>query len=213
MCYEWEKSFEDTFKLKNEDTNELKIIIGQEPYKCELNGIKFKVSSSICPYNYLGYSVSFLVTDWIKIQDSLEMVFNLLFKNTVNSIKVLSYLRENKDKITAEQFANYLYRKYSIVLTNNSIDNDSDNIENIKKLIERLDKPTYLLIVGNSASESFDKMDKSKMNIKGYAKFIHPSGQVLGNPCCRERYFNNWYNLKDSSDEQQDVINKFILME
>lgn len=213
MCYEWEKSFEDTFKLKNEDTNELKVIIGQEPYKCELNGIKFKVSSSIYPYNYLGDSVSFLVTDWIKIQDSLEMVFNLLFKNTANSIKVLSYLRENKDKITAEQFANYFYRKYSIVLTNNSIDNDSDNIENIKELIERLDKPTYLLIVGNPASESFDKMDKSKMNIKGYAKFIHPSGQVLGNPYCRERYFNNWYNLKDSSDEQQDVINKFILME
>ena len=78
MYYDWENKFEEIFELKDSDTSELKVIIGQQPYKIKLNDVKFEVSHFIYPYNKLGNSVAFLVTNWIKIQDSLEMIFNLL---------------------------------------------------------------------------------------------------------------------------------------
>lgn len=126
------KKFEEEFKnlLKNKSQNELKIIIGQEPYKQSLNNIEFKVTNESCPYDKLGKEVAFLVKDWIKIQDSLEMIFNLLFNGSINSLKVLAYLRENS--IKAHEFADYLYRKYRIILTNINISNNINNYNNIQ---------------------------------------------------------------------------------
>ena len=60
---------------------EIKVIIGEQPYKQSLNGISFAVdgTKSIVPIYKTTGNISFLVSDWIKVQDSLEMIFNLLF--------------------------------------------------------------------------------------------------------------------------------------
>ena len=208
MYYDWENKFEEIFELKDSDTSELKVIIGQQPYKIKLNDVKFEVSHFIYPYNKLGNSVAFLVTNWIKIQDSLEMIFNLLFKNNINGLKVLCFLRENN--VDAQQFAQYLYRKYSIILTNSKLSNDIDNMKNIKELVEEINKPTYFLLVGNIARKDYTRVMKVE-KIQGVAYFIHPSGMVLNNRCNSNKYYKNWYSLKGNNVQEQDVINKFIL--
>ena len=208
MYYDWENKFEEIFELKDSDTSELKVIIGQQPYKIKLNDVKFEVSHFIYPYNKLGNSVAFLVTNWIKIQDSLEMIFNLLFKNNINGLKVLCFLRENN--VDAQQFAQYLYRKYSIILTNSKLSNDIDNMKNIKELVEEINKPTYFLLVGNLARKDYMRVMKDEP-IQGVAYFIHPSGMVLNNRCNSNKYYKNWYSLEGDNDQEQDVINKFIL--
>lgn len=208
MYYDWENKFEEIFELKDSDTSELKVIIGKQPYKIKLNDVKFEVSHFIYPYNKLGNSVAFLVTNWIKIQDSLEMIFNLLFKNNINGLKVLCFLRENN--VDAQQFAQYLYRKYSIILTNSKLSNDIDNMKNIKELVEEINKPTYFLLVGNIARKDYTRVMKDK-KIQGVAYFIHPSGMVLNNRCNSNKYYKNWYSLKGNNVQEQDVINKFIL--
>lgn len=212
MYYSWEKSFKKEFQdlLKPKSTEELKIIIGQEPYKQQLNGINFKVSSSKKPYYSLENTVAFFVTDWIKIQDSLEMVFNLLFNrkgNKSNGINVLSYLRENN--IPSDEFADYLYKKYSIILTNITNNYDNDNINNIKGLINKIKKPTYLLLVGNKAQQQIGNIRNN--HNKGYVEFIHPSGNNLNRSNTQEDYFKNWYDLKDKSGSKQNIVNKFII--
>lgn len=204
LCSEWEKAFENTFnlRLRPKNTEELKIIIGQEPYKQQLNGKKFSVESNIKPYDTLGNIVAFFVTDWIKIQDSLEMICNLLFNGTINSIKVLSYLRENK--IPANKFADYLYKNYSIVLTN-----ISNNEKNIEDLVDISKKRTYLLLIGDEAKKRLKNIKSSY--IKDYVEFIHPSGSNLNKSNTQKRYFENWYNLKESSGKKQNIVDKFIL--
>lgn len=209
MYYNWEKDFEEILKLKNSDSNELKVIIGQQPYKIKLKDVNFEVSSFIYPYNKLGNSVAFLVTNWIKIQDSLEMVFNLLFKNNINGLKALCFLRENN--VDAQQFAQYLYRKYSIILTNSRLSNDLDNMKNIKKLVKEIDKPTYFLLVGDIARKDYMRVMKDE-KIQGVAHLIHPSGMVLNNGRNSNKYYKNWYSLEGDNDQEQDVINKFILI-
>lgn len=208
MYYDWENKFEEIFELKDSDTSELKVIIGKQPYKIKLNDVKFEVSHFIYPYNKLGNSVAFLVTNWIKIQDSLEMIFNLLFKNNINGLKVLCFLRENN--VDAQQFAQHLYRKYSIILTNSKLSNDIDNMKNIKELVEEINKPTYFLLVGNIARKDYTRVMKDE-KIQGVAYFIHPSGMVLNNRCNSNKYYKNWYSLKGNNVQEQDVINKFIL--
>ena len=47
MYYDWENKFEEIFELKDSDTSELKVIIGQQPYKIKLNDVKFEVSHFI----------------------------------------------------------------------------------------------------------------------------------------------------------------------
>ena len=93
MNYLWVNNFENEFcgLLKDGNTKELKIIIGQEPYKQGLKGKDFKVNTSKYPYCRIGNNVAFFVRDWIKIQDSLEMIFNLIFNvrsNRDNTTKV-----------------------------------------------------------------------------------------------------------------------------
>lgn len=215
MCYSWEKEFEiefgDLFKQNNKEDNnkeDLKIIIGQSPYKQKINGKEFKVSSCKNPYCELGETVAFFVTDWIKIQDSLEMIFNLLFNGSINSLKVLSYLRENK--IPADEFADYLYINHNLVLTNITINNKDCNIKRIESFIkDNNNKNIYLLLVGKKATKILNgQVDKY---IKDFVEFIHPSGQNLNKPKCQQIYFNNWYSFKINNNSKNFIIKKFIL--
>jgi hypothetical protein len=80
---DWIKKFENEFGLNSKNKKKdkiLKIIIGESSYKQELNGTEFKVNSKKPPFKDFE-CISFLVNDWIKVQDSLEMMFNLLFKS------------------------------------------------------------------------------------------------------------------------------------
>jgi len=77
--------------------------------------------------------VAFLVTDWIKIQDSLEMIFNLLTGDSVRSLKVLSYLR--KEQIPAHEFACYLYENYNLILINRFNNNNNSQYSNLMTFI------------------------------------------------------------------------------
>lgn len=48
--------------------------------------------------------------------------------------------------------------------------------------------------------------------IQGVAHLIHPSGIVLNNGRNSSKYYKNWYSLEGDNDQEQDVINKFILI-
>lgn len=195
--YTWIESFEKEFEsyLKEKTKEQLNIILGQEPYKLSLNGTPFKVENTKYPYRKLGGYVAFLVTDWIKIQDSLEMICNLLFNGSVNSLKVLAYLRENK--IKANEFSDYLFCNYGIILTNITNSTYGDNVSNIKDIILGLDRSTNLLSVGSESIEKYNEIKsdiiRNGINIDIY-KCIHPSGNNLING--RDKtYYKNWYNL------------------
>lgn len=215
MCYLWVYDFEKKFGkfFKQSDIKELKIIIGKGPYKQGLNGKDFKVNSSKYPYCKIGNNVAFFVNDWIKIQDSLEMIFNLIFNvrsNRANSIKILSYLREKK--IPSDEFADYIYKKYSLLLTNITCKYENDNINNITGLINSIKKPTYLLLVGSDARDKVNKINSEY--IKDYIDFIHPSGNNLSNSKDIDKlkkYYKNWYRLRDNTGKKQNIIDKFIL--
>lgn len=210
--YTWIESFEKEFEsyLKEKTKEQLNIILGQEPYKLSLNGTPFKVKNTKYPYRKLGGYVAFLVTDWIKIQDSLEMICNLLFNGTVNSLKVLAYLRENK--IGADGFSNYLFCNYGIILTNirNLTDDDKTDDDktgdlqkdNIKNLILELGRSTNLLSVGSKSIEKCNEIKSdigNKISIDIY-ECIHPSGNNLINGRDKE-YYENWYNLISSNNK------------
>lgn len=228
MCeypYTWIKNFE-SFLLKplneevkeenlklNKNKNELKIILGQEPYKQKFGGISLKVDSKLSPYKELNKTIAFFTTKWIKIQDSLEMIFNLLFNGSVNGTKALAYLRENE--IDVEEFADYLYKDFNIILIN-----ENKNRVNIKNFIKTESKDIYLLLVGYESQDFYKVLSKSKKKfekevagkIKGVINFIHPSGYNLNNKNSSNKLYKNWYELKSNVALENQYIDKFKLL-
>lgn len=202
--YEWVKCFEQSFKsyLKEKNQTYLNIIVGKSPYEQGLNNIDFKVTNLNYPYSKLGKYVAFFVNDWIKIQDSLEMICNLIFNGSVNSLKALYYLREKN--IKSNQFANYLFYNYGIILTN--ISNQAccktyDNADNIRNIINDLNRKTNLLIAGDDAEYGYNRIIKNYINNsinKHIYRCIHPSGVNLNN--CSSDYYKNWYTLIDRNN-------------
>lgn len=201
MCYPWKSEFEGEFKslLKPKDNSKLRIIIGEKPYKQKLNNIGFKVVSNNSPYNQLGNYVGFFVSDWIKVQDSLEMIFNLLFNGNKNSIRVLSFLRNNN--IKADEFADYINKNYSIILTNITNKNKYDNYSNINKFIKSQGKQVCYCLVGKNAQYKF-----KNVALMNKVEFIHPSGVNLNTQ--NGVYYSDWYTLKN---KQPALINEFII--
>ena len=133
------------------------------------------------------------------------MICNLLFNGSVNSLKVLAYLRENK--ISANEFSDYLFCNYGIILTNirnpeEDTKKGSDNVKNIENLILELRRSTNLLSVG---SKSIGKCNEIKSDIGNKISIdiyecIHPSGNNLINGRDKE-YYDNWYNLISSNNK------------
>ena len=209
-----ENSKEEKVELKiNKNKTELKIILGQEPYKQKFREISLKVDSNLSPYKELNETIAFFTTEWIKIQDSLEMIFNLLFNGSVNGTKALAYLRENK--IDVKEFADYLYKDFNIILIN-----EKSNRDNIKEFIKSKDKDTYLLLVGCESQDFYKVISKSKRKfekeiagkIKGVINFIHPSGYNLNNKDSSNKLYKNWYELKSNVDLENQYIDKFKLL-
>ena len=211
MCkYSWVKDFED-YLIKELNLNlkekgaEIKIILGLAPYKQGFyigGSMKpFKVPSSVPPYNQLGNIAAFLVFDWRHITSSLEMIFNLLFKDSTNSLCVLSYLRKNS--VPAVQFAEYLFTRHNIILTN-----ISGNSNKLTTFINAQTSPVLIIATGNKAFKYTHPINSQKILL------IHPST----NNITSERYYENWYDLKSTNSNQaiaqaeNIIIDKFKLV-
>jgi hypothetical protein len=205
MC--WIKNFEKTFCIKTlENSSPYLIIEGEQPYLQKLGDKSFAVKVNKeeikCDIYNSFDTIAFLVNDWIKIQDSLEMIFNLLTGGSNKSLKMLSYLREHT--ISTFEFACYLYEKRKILLINrfafpNKNKKRESNLSVIKKTISDLpgSNNVFMLIVGNRNFKSLKKIAR-------LGKVIHPSGIVLNTK--PNDYYETWYKfnnnrlIKDSDD-------------
>src|ERR1017187_2354858 len=167
--------FEKIFPLSESMNIDLKVIIGEQPYKQSLNNIPFAVdgtTSNISIYQKTK-NISFLVSDWIKVQDSLEMIFNLMFGQQ-RSLCALAYLRCNE--ITPIQFAEFLWSKAKILLLNRHVD-VIDYAPDIKAFIEQhaSESKAHILFVGKKSESNFPSLSCSNAT----AIAIHPSGTNL----------------------------------
>jgi hypothetical protein len=193
----WVANFETECEIKVKDRDDFFIIEGKEPYKQSLGGktLMVKVPSLRAlnsRYITYGYKeVAFLVDGWVKIQDSLEMCFNLMSGSSNKSIRILSYLRMNN--ISAWEFAVYLESKHNLMLINRQDDSGQSLMGNTSKLLSNL-KSTYkvhFLMVG---SRKF-KTIMNNVNVLGQC--IHPSGVNLNNN--GDLYHKIWYQRDNSS--------------
>lgn len=135
--------------------------------------------------------VAFLVDDWVKIQDSLEMCFNLMCGSSNKSIRVLSYLRTNN--ISAWEFAIYLESKHKLMLINRKDASGKSLIGNTVKLLSNLKKThsVHFLMVGSRKCKSIIN------NVNVLGRCIHPSGVNLNNN--GGLYHKIWYQRDNSS--------------
>jgi hypothetical protein len=203
------KDFFLKHELKYNNDNVVRIIVGETPYKQKLNSKKLAVSpnnSSPKIYQDIG-NIAFLVNNWIKIQDSIEMIFNLLFgtENSIQAIADLKYL-----KISAEIFASELYNRTKTVFINRYID-DRDKKDKIIKFIKSPDLKDFdifLLFVGQKAFNDFGKLPRKVKK----AIAIHPSGVNLNHENRQKSYTDCWIKcVNDSLQERDDgfMLNKF----
>ncbi|MCO1604613.1 hypothetical protein [Desulfosporosinus nitroreducens] len=199
--FPWVNEFEKKFNIKvNYADNVVRIIIGEAPYKQKLNGIDFKVFSKKNPFRDFRY-IAFLVKDWIKVQDSLEMIFNMLFNSHSKGLEAISYLR--KHKVSAEEFGIYLYKRHSILLVNRYL--DSKTVTN--KFVGINDRNKYILdFISNIRKRGHDvyvlfvgKESKKKLDLKGVesGEAVHPSGSNLNKPKLVQKYYGVWYRFND----------------
>lgn len=197
--YPWKSGFESEFNIQPNTNNQLLIIEGQQPYKQTLNS-----NNSLCvtipqPLNNSFYSgfdhIAFLVSDWIKIQDSLEMIFNLLTGDSERSLMVLSYLRKNR--IPATEFAFYLEHIHKLVLINRkNIQGNLISPHTIKEIKNaKRTKPVHFLGVGDRGYK------RIKSNSSAFGEAIHPSGVNLNNHPAD--YYDTWYKLDNSKIENK----------
>ncbi|NOH86067.1 hypothetical protein F0249_20075 [Vibrio sp. 03-59-1] len=141
--------------------------------------------------------VAFLVNQWIKIQDSLEMVFNLISGNSTRSLEILAYLRRNL--ISSYEFATYLFVHRRVVLVNRFTDAKSNpstrysQLNKIKELVSDLEYPCHYLIVGERPKTTIEKWS----NVLEVGVVYHTSGVVLNN--YSNEYYETWYALNDQA--------------
>ncbi len=198
----WVSNFEEKFKIQSINDNSFKIIIGEAPYKQRLGKTPLK---QYCISNFYNnfYYVSFVVNQWIKITDSLEAIFNLLFQDSVLSIRAIVYLKANN--ISAKDFALYLLEKHKILLINRYLDSKKKN----KKFNGMKDRKQYLLnllnlLTSNNTNnivikilfvgkESLKDLNLNFNNVF-FGEVIHPSSNNIG----KSGYFEIWYNFDDN---------------
>ncbi|WP_414733906.1 hypothetical protein [Acetobacterium carbinolicum] len=188
--FEWIKNFEQNNNIEKTKNDNYKILIGEKAYLQGLNNKKFavKVTKDSLYKKYKFVNIAFIVNDWIKIQDSLEMIFNLIFADSIRSLCILSYLRENH--IDAEEFGIYLLENHKIILVNREKILVSNKMiypyENLIKELEKKSNVQVLFVGGDLPKKKYT--DKTKVG-----SAIHPSGVNLNFEERRERYYSVWY--------------------
>ncbi|MCC3859404.1 hypothetical protein IB289_23950 [Vibrio parahaemolyticus] len=198
--YSWVSEFESTFSISPlEEHAPYAFIEGECRYLQSLGSIELvvKVPHSECGLYSEFSEVAFLVNQWVKIQDSLEMLFNLLTGNSTKSLEMLSYLRKNQ--IPSYEFALYLSDCRKVVLVNRFTGSKSDRstrnsqLNKIKALILRLNSPCHYLIVGDRAKTAIENL----RSVLQLGVVYHTSGVVLNN--YSSEYHNTWYLLDDEA--------------
>lgn len=188
--FEWIKNFEEKNNIGKTKNVDYKIIIGEKPYLQGLNNKHFavEVTKDSLYKKYEFNNIAFLVNDWIKVQDSLEMIFNLIFADSTRSLRAISYLRENH--IDAEEFGIYLFENHKIILINREKILVSNKTiypyENLIKELEKKSKVQVLFVGGDLPKKKYT--DKTKIG-----SVIHPSGVNLNFEDRREKYYSVWY--------------------
>ncbi len=201
----WVEQFEIEFSIKKIEENQPFLIIeGECRYLQAVGGkaLAIEVAEVKQFFNQNGCTaydefdvVSFLVKDWIKIQDSLEMLFNLVTGDFKRSLRVLSYLRYND--IPAHEFALYLYSSRRIVLVNRFThpagnERRESQLPDIKKLIGMVIKvDCHVLIVGDRGYEELENLE----HVVELGRVLHPSGVVLNMHSAD--YYKTWYQFDD----------------
>jgi hypothetical protein len=194
----WIQKFESTFNISQSVyTGNYLIIEGEKPYiqtlgkrnqslafnlkQREKNYLNKKLSLNV----YANFdNIAFLVRGWIKIQDSLEMIFNLLTGSSSRSLEVLSYLRKNR--IPTCCFAAYLFNKHKLILVNRS-----SGYPAINSLISSLPSNVNVLMIGKR--KFGDYQNNSKVQHLGFV--LHPSGRNLNSNSNSQQYYDTWYEL------------------
>ncbi|HHQ4609281.1 TPA: hypothetical protein ACSP2B_001471 [Aeromonas veronii] len=193
----WVADFETEFKIKRKNRNEFFIIEGQKPYKQSLGGNVFMVnvpSHSLINSRYITYAykeVAFLVDDWVKIQDSLEMIFNLICGSSNKSICILAYLRTNN--ISAWEFSIYLECAHNLMFINRKDALGKSLMVNTVQLLQSLKSAykVHFLMVG---SRGFIRVMR---NVNVLGECMHPSGVNLNKNAAL--YHNIWYRQVNAS--------------
>lgn len=207
-------------KPTEDQKKKCKIILGQSAYKQKLGDTELKVLPKHQTIHYKNFSeIAFLVSDWIKVQDSLEMIFNLLVGPS-HSLSVLSYLKTHN--ISPECFAEYLAQEHSIYLFNSK-----DQVSHVTQFIRVTDiKSSQKVFRKKSCKKKMNKKNmlrkkaSIKKNIPKYVSYhvlyvgdqtplpllshipyergqaIHCSGVNLNK--YSNKYYNTWYLFKDS---------------
>ncbi|ATB42826.1 hypothetical protein CYFUS_008305 [Cystobacter fuscus] len=182
------------FPLRQGVLDRVKIIIGQEPYRQSFGNRRLAVdsrSSTHSFYRELG-CVGFLVGDWIKIQDSLEMLFNLLFRHEC-ALSALDFLRSNR--IDPVSFADSLWDRAGVALFNRTVDGEDKGVDIwcFARGQAEVSQEVLMLFAGEKAAHQFPGVCS---NCKS-AVAIHPSGVNLNNDPVK--YSNTWYRCDENA--------------
>lgn len=200
---------EYNLEWKQSEENEIKIILGLAPYKQKVGDSLLRVD--VPNDSYYGFTeVAFFVNKWMKVQDSLEMIFNLFFEAKY-SLAFLNYLK--KSSIDPYEFANYLLEKHNVLLINFYDAKGEENVQKIQNLLEKeKEKEIKILAVGKKAEEFAEKINNkfSSCEVNGV---IHPSGNNIiikaqtkaqtkakAKKMKHETYYENWYENKINGD-------------
>lgn len=194
------EQFYNEHKIRKPNDGIVRLIIGESPYKQKLNSIPFSVDgkeSRISLYKSIR-NIAFLVNQWIKVQDSQEMLFNLLF-GANDSIRAFANLKSFS--ISAKTFAEEIWEKTNTLLVNRFV-NERDQKNKIKKFIKAEHKNngrTYILFVGQEAFSNFGLLPRYVSK----AIAIHPSGVNLNFESRQKTYTDCWFHCNNVS-----LINK-----
>ncbi|MFT4413901.1 hypothetical protein ACLM5H_08585 [Fredinandcohnia humi] len=202
----WIDDFIEMFDVKKDNKKILKVVIGQQPYMQKLGGVNFSVSYNKNVYKDIG-NIAFFVSKWIKVQDSLEMVFNLLFGRE-NSIKVIVFLKEHN--VSPQEFAEYLYEEHRVFLVNRFglklSKNDKNRPQNLEKIISKIKSELIakkvtsasVLFIGDETSKRIQSIEKCEWGL-----VVHPSGVNLNNSKQNRKYYQIWYEADENAVEKK----------
>lgn len=195
---EWIEDFEKRFNISiHKDT--YKMIIGKQPYLQKIGNKEIRVDitgTSIKYYKFFN-TAAFVVNDWVKVQDSLEMIFNLLTRDSAKTLKILSFLRTKKDIITPVKFIQYLLDRHNMILVN-KYDKDGIKSNAIKEITKKINEDesqkVNILFIGDNQFYQGLQGTNGLINNIGYV--FHSSGVVLN--MYPKLYEEIWYKFNES---------------
>lgn len=214
---DWIDDFENEFNI-HAQSDEFKLIIGIRPYKQKLGNKKLAVdittNTTFQNTLYNGFNeISFLVRDWVKIQASLEMIFNLLSGSSSKSLEILAWLRKNK--ISPIEFAKYLLDTHKLILVNKEDSKGNCISSNIRKLVRIINNQNQKVNILFTGSIFFSQGLKKNNGIKNNLGWVyHPSGYNLNKYSIN--YEDIWYNfnqneVKNTSKAKTVKLNNFMI--